>query len=355
MLALVWSVAVIQYRNPSCDRFYPQDLGMQLSTYTDCEDPLEEGNSKIVDFKVDSSIFLSATIGDKIDYPYAGFRFTMPDSQPFFDISKYDKIEIEIDSTNANFFILDITTYIDGYSHFNDLMSFRHHTAEIFYKSNTTKIVLPMDSIRTQGWWYSLRKINPSKLDKPDFKKCHNLSFEINAVSKRGEQYYMSIAAVTFVKMNKGWAYFAGLVTLLSLCFHLWQWGIIKLEKTSKKNLQIEGRKLEIRNQEDIELERLKGYLSDNYFNPQLSIAQVSRETGVSVDRIPQILMRSYNMQYKQYLNTIRVTEAKRLLMDTDRQISEISIAVGYNYPSTFNRIFKEIVGNSPRDFRKNN
>jgi AraC-like DNA-binding protein len=63
--------------------------------------------------------------------------------------------------------------------------------------------------------------------------------------------------------------------------------------------------------------------------------------------------MRAHQVQFKQYLNIVRITEARRLLMDTDRQISEIAFAVGYNYPTTFNRIFKEVTGISPSDFRK--
>lgn len=358
LLALIplWWLAFHQFVNPEIHSFFPSGADRILETYTDGEDPLGKGNSKIVNFSSDSAISLEVIIGDSIDYPYAGFRFIQPNDEPFFDISQYDKIELHIDSTNATFFILDITTFIDGFSHFNDYMSFRHHTAEIFTKAGKQTISLPMDSIRTQGWWYSLRKISPADLDKPNFKKCHSLAFEINAVNAGEKPLYVTVSGISFINEKRALLYVAFTLTvLLVLVLVIDRKKISTVSSAVVSSVGIQGKELQIRNLQDEELDRLSNYLCENYCNPQLSIAQVSKETGVSVDRIPQILMRSHQMQYKQYLNTIRITEAKRLLVHTDRQISEISIAVGYNYPSTFNRIFKEIVGHSPRNFRKNN
>ena len=45
----------------------------------------------------------------------------------------------------------------------------------------------------------------------------------------------------------------------------------------------------------------------------------------------------------------------KRLLKGTDQKIYEIAYQVGYNDPKYFNRVFKEEIGVSPRDYRQNN
>lgn len=350
-----WGIGIYQWHHPEKISFFNTLQGYHVEPYTDEEDALKKGNSEIVRFSAEGPIYLETLIKDQINYPYAGFRITPSTEHPFFDISDYDRIEIEIDSTNATFFILNITSFIEGFSHFNDLMTFRHHTKEIFTKEGKQCISLAMKSIRTQGWWYSLRKINPSDLDKPDFTKCHNLAFEINAYDK-SEPLYVSVSEIRFVKEKHAflWLGFAfSFISVLIILFKKRRGEKIVINKSAKKD-ELHCKPVDLPNQKDEELERLCLYLGSNYSEPTLTIGKVARETGVSVDRIPQILMGSYRMQYKQYLNTIRVKEAKRLLLQTDRQISEISVAVGYNYPSTFNRIFKELVGESPRGYRKN-
>ena len=49
----------------------------------------------------------------------------------------------------------------------------------------------------------------------------------------------------------------------------------------------------------------------------------------------------------------IRLAEAKRLLIETDRQVTEIAYALGFNYPASFNKRFREREGMSPSDYRK--
>ena len=52
----------------------------------------------------------------------------------------------------------------------------------------------------------------------------------------------------------------------------------------------------------------------------------------------------------KKYLNHIRILEAKRLLKNSDRQISEIAYIVGYGNISHFNRTFKQIEKYHPKN-----
>jgi YesN/AraC family two-component response regulator len=76
---------------------------------------------------------------------------------------------------------------------------------------------------------------------------------------------------------------------------------------------------------------------------------------GVSASKITQILREKKNCSYKQYLNSIRLSEAKRLLLETDRNIVDIAQKVGYSNVTHFNRIFKTTEGISPRQFRTSN
>ena len=56
----------------------------------------------------------------------------------------------------------------------------------------------------------------------------------------------------------------------------------------------------------------------------------------------------------KEYKNRIRINVAKSMLENSDLLISDIAFRVGFDDPYYFSRIFKKIVGASPRTFRNN-
>ena len=52
------------------------------------------------------------------------------------------------------------------------------------------------------------------------------------------------------------------------------------------------------------------------------------------------------------YLQRRRVERAMALLVSTDRSITDICMSVGFSSLGTFSRTFREIVGESPKDYR---
>ena len=59
------------------------------------------------------------------------------------------------------------------------------------------------------------------------------------------------------------------------------------------------------------------------------------------------------NENYSSYLERIRISHAKELLM-TDLPIDKVAIKVGYTNANSFNRVFKRLEGMTPGEFRKN-
>ncbi|HET7558492.1 MAG TPA: AraC family transcriptional regulator [Limnochordia bacterium] len=55
----------------------------------------------------------------------------------------------------------------------------------------------------------------------------------------------------------------------------------------------------------------------------------------------------------QQYVQRLKLAEAKRLLIGSHRTIAEIAAAVGFADPYYFSRLFHQKVGESPSDFRK--
>ena len=57
-------------------------------------------------------------------------------------------------------------------------------------------------------------------------------------------------------------------------------------------------------------------------------------------------------MTFTEYVNRKRIELAKGELKNTEKQITEIAYAVGFQSLSQFNRCFLKFVGESPRQYR---
>ena len=53
-----------------------------------------------------------------------------------------------------------------------------------------------------------------------------------------------------------------------------------------------------------------------------------------------------------QYVNSYRIEKAQTLLKNTDRSITDIALAVGFDDASYFARIFKKQTGMTPREYK---
>ena len=59
-------------------------------------------------------------------------------------------------------------------------------------------------------------------------------------------------------------------------------------------------------------------------------------------------------MTMKNYINDVRIREAKRMLSDGYAKIYEISEACGYQTSQYFSRVFQKKFGVLPGEYRKN-
>lgn len=105
------------------------------------------------------------------------------------------------------------------------------------------------------------------------------------------------------------------------------------------------------------------GNTSDKYVNTVIMLIQNNYGEDIRVDAIANSLHlnRSYlsslfkkntGLSIKQYLLQYRIESAKRLLLETERTITEISFQCGFQDPLYFSRMFKNHTCQSPSDCR---
>lgn len=110
----------------------------------------------------------------------------------------------------------------------------------------------------------------------------------------------------------------------ISLLFFLFIKNCKKKIYERSKKAAIPYRKLESGDKFDPEEKMLVNYISENFCNPELTINLIVKDIGLLKYRIPVILKKCYNLTFPQYLNAIRLKEAKRLLLETEKSVSEI-------------------------------
>jgi AraC-like DNA-binding protein len=90
------------------------------------------------------------------------------------------------------------------------------------------------------------------------------------------------------------------------------------------------------------------------YRDPELSLQTLSRRLSLTPHELSYILNTELHQNFRSYLNSCRINEAKILLIeDPDRSVLEVAFAVGFNSTSSFYEHFKHVTGLAPREFRK--
>jgi len=90
----------------------------------------------------------------------------------------------------------------------------------------------------------------------------------------------------------------------------------------------------------------LKGLPPTNYFGKQLNMSthylsdMLKKETGKSI---------------KEHIDGYVVHKAKSILLNSNKKVSEIAYDLGFDYPQSFTRLFKNKTGMSPVEYRSLN
>lgn len=95
---------------------------------------------------------------------------------------------------------------------------------------------------------------------------------------------------------------------------------------------------------------------SQTYLNPDLTLAQLAQESGLSSHLLSQIINEQLQLNFFDFVNGYRVEAFRQRLHDPAyKSYSLLGIALdcGFNSKSAFNRIFKKETGLTPSQFKK--
>lgn len=119
-----------------------------------------------------------------------------------------------------------------------------------------------------------------------------------------------------------------------------------KLDKERKKaqiqNLVDQGQRSELE-------EAIHARLADS----ELSLKSLAFQLGFSSSYLSVLIKKELGLPFQDYLIQARMKKAKLLLLTTDLKIYEIAEQVGFEDMNYFSQRFKQVVGLTPRQFKK--
>lgn len=100
------------------------------------------------------------------------------------------------------------------------------------------------------------------------------------------------------------------------------------------------------------EIRKVREYLEEHYAS-KLSLDDISKLFYIDKFYLCEQFKEQYSVSVMDYLISVRITEAKKLIRFTDKTMDEIAESVGINGAAYFSRLFKKVEGVSPSEFRK--
>lgn len=99
-------------------------------------------------------------------------------------------------------------------------------------------------------------------------------------------------------------------------------------------------------------IKRMYYYMEKNY-DQDLKVEGFAKMFNYNSNYLGKIFRREMGDSFNNILDTIRIVNAKRLLLETDMKVYQISEKVGYNNIDYFYLKFKKYVGISPKEYKK--
>ncbi len=98
----------------------------------------------------------------------------------------------------------------------------------------------------------------------------------------------------------------------------------------------------------------IRSLIDSHYADPDLSLSSVADMLGMNPNYISTLVKEETGIPFTRMVSQRRIDAARELLETTGMQINAIAEAAGFQSVISFNRVFKQTVGMTPGEYRKN-
>ena len=104
----------------------------------------------------------------------------------------------------------------------------------------------------------------------------------------------------------------------------------------------------------EVLMQRIMKIINDNIAEPSLSVEMLANSVGLSRVHLHRKLKEITNLSPRDFIRNIRMQQAAKLLKEKRLSISDVAYAVGYNNLSHFSNTFKDLFGQTPKEYMQN-
>lgn len=90
----------------------------------------------------------------------------------------------------------------------------------------------------------------------------------------------------------------------------------------------------------------------NEYYNQKIDLQTVADKLYVSTWHLCKVIKKQTGTNFVDLLNTARIDNAKKMLLESNMKIYEIAEAVGYTDTAYFSKIFKKVTQVTPNEYR---
>jgi len=296
-------------------------------------------------------------------YPFVSAQLQLEDGRgnavPA-DLSRYTSATFVAKCAPANLLLFAMPTFDAGMSVPGQDLTYPSPETYFSCGEQGTPVSLDLTRLAFPPWWFEQMKIDPLH-QSYTLERVAKFVFGISLQSPREVNSHVEISH--FMLHGRDERYIAALVAIAVLsggAFVFWFFQaharaiVASLESRRKEDLPfVAYRQLTLEPFRDKEKAAILQFITSHYTDPALDLDSVAARIGANRDKINSILKMELGMTFSSYLNTLRLTEAARLLVEKDGQpIADIAHTVGYANVSYFNKLFKEAYGCTPKTLR---
>jgi transcriptional regulator GlxA family with amidase domain len=106
------------------------------------------------------------------------------------------------------------------------------------------------------------------------------------------------------------------------------------------------------REHDDAIIDRCQAWIAEYYDAPN-PVARMTEFSGLTPRTFKRRFQAATGYTPIEYVQTLRIEEAKQLLEATDMQTDQVAAEVGYGDPASFRRLFKRLTGITPARYRQ--
>ncbi|GKX28919.1 hypothetical protein SH1V18_13990 [Vallitalea longa] len=101
-------------------------------------------------------------------------------------------------------------------------------------------------------------------------------------------------------------------------------------------------------------IQRIVGYIEKNYRSSNLTVDKIAHIHDITPNYLSLIFKKETGIKITDYINALKIKEAKRLLRSSNKKVYEIAYDVGFNNVTYFCTIFKRKCGLTVKEYMNN-